>query len=253
MARVVSGAEPWSAEGGPLGVLVLHGLTGSPAGVRPLAEALASEGLAIELPLLPGHGTHWRDLRQSTWHDWEREALAALERLRARTSVRIVAGLSMGGALALHLATTRPEDVDGLVLVNPWVATRDLRLLALPVLQHLVPGIAGVGNDIALPGADELAYPTLPLKALRSAIVFQRRLDLAAVRAPLLVFTSHEDHVVPPENSRLVLDGASSADTEQVWLEHSFHVATLDHDAPIIAGRALAFARRIGRKDHADA
>lgn len=253
MARVVPGGEPWSADGGPLGALMLHGLTGSPAGVRPVAEALAADGLSVELPLLPGHGTHWRDLRRATWRDWAGEALGALERLRARTSVRVVVGLSMGGALALHLAATRRDAVDGLVLVNPWVATRDPRLLVLPVLQHLVPGIAGVGNDIALPGADERAYATLPLKALRSAIVFQRRLDLAAVTAPLLVLTSRQDHVVPPENSSVVLDGVSSAEREQVWLEHSFHVATLDHDAPVIVDRTRAFARRIGRKDHADA
>ncbi len=57
MNQPIPGAEPWSAAGGPLGVLVLHGFTGNPQSMRSLAEAFAAAGYTVELPLLPGHGT----------------------------------------------------------------------------------------------------------------------------------------------------------------------------------------------------
>lgn len=253
MVQVIPGAESWSSQGGDTGALLLHGFTGNPVSLRPLAERLAAEGFAVELPRLPGHGTDWRDLRGTRARDWQREALAALELLRVRTSRRIVVGLSMGGALALHLAASHPTAVDGLVLVNPWVRLDDPRARWLPVLKRVLPGLPGVGNDIALPGADEKPYPTVPLGALHSVVGLQRRLDLSAVAAPLVVLTSRRDHVVAPDNSRVVLESVSSAAREQVWLEHSFHVATLDHDAPVIEERTLDVLRRLRDKDLADA
>ncbi len=245
--RMVAGAEPWSASGGDIGALLLHGFTGSPAAVRPLAEGLAEAGLAVELPRLPGHGTRWQDLQRTTWRDWAREALAALELLRARTSTRVVVGLSVGGALALHLAAVQPASVSGLVLVNPAVKATDPRLRVLSTLKRIVPTVAGVRNDIALPGADEKAYDRMPLKALHSLIGFQRDLDFGAVTAPLLLMTSRRDHVVGAEESALVLERVRSTSTEHVMLEHSFHVATLDHDAPVIQQRVIEFAESLAR------
>lgn len=245
MEAVMPGAEAWSAAGGRVGALVLHGFTGNPVAVRPLAEDLAAAGLAVELPRLPGHGTRWQDLQRTTAQDWTAAAADAFDRLVARTDRRVVVGLSFGAALALDLAARRPADVDGVVAVNPWVHNRDIRLTALPILKRLWPGLPGIGNDIALPGADEKPYPTLPLKALHSAVSFQRGIDFAAVTAPLLVMTSRRDHLIPPENSAFLLEHVGSSDTEQVWLEYSFHVATLDHDAPVISARTIAFAERV--------
>jgi carboxylesterase len=250
MTEVIQGAEAWShyPDGtADVGVLVLHGLTGSPVSMRPLAERLAEEGFAVEMPLLPGHGTHWRDLQRTTWHAWAGEASAALDRLRDRTRIRIVTGLSMGGTLALHLAVTRGRDLAGIAVINPSLAIADPRMKALPLLKWVVPGLPGIGNDIAKPGGDEQPYPRLPLRALASLVQLQRvvRQSLHRVTVPTLVLTSRQDHVVEPENSTTVLDGISSADREQVWLERSYHVATLDHDADLIVERVTGFARRL--------
>jgi carboxylesterase len=249
MAQVIPGCEPWSADGGDDGALVLHGFTGNPSSMRPLAEALADQGFTVEMPRLPGHGTRWQELQGTTWHDWAREMVAAFERLRARTTAQVAVGLSMGGTLALHLAETRGDDLAGVVAINPMLHSSDPRLKALPVLKWAVPALPGIGNDIAKPGGDELPYPKLPLKALASFVALQRRVreDLDRVRVPTLVFTSRNDHVVEPENGTTVMEGISSTDAEQVWLEHSYHVATLDHDAEDIAARTAAFVARVCR------
>lgn len=248
MTQVIEGAQAWSAEGRrDVGVLVLHGLTGNPVSLRPLAESLAGDGYHVELPRLPGHGTRWQDLARTTWRDWAREANAALELLRARTSAQVAVGLSMGGTLSLHLAITRPDDLAGIVLINPTVKLRDPRRKALPALKWVVPGLPGIGNDIAKPGGDEKPYPKMPLKALSSLVDLQRRVRarLGEVGLPMLVLTSRQDHVVDVADSRLVMDRVTSDEREQVWLERSYHVATLDHDAAEIEQRVAAFIEKV--------
>lgn len=252
---LLPGAEPFAADGGDVGVLVLHGFTGNPSSLRPLAEHLADAGFAVELPRLPGHGTTWRRLRRTGWPDWLREARAALLLLRDRTERQVVAGLSMGGALALRLLQTE-SGLAGGVLVNPSVDPRDPRLRALPVAKWLVPSVGGLGGDIAKPQADEHPYDRVPLKALASLLEGQRtvRAELHRVHQPLLVLTSAQDHVVDPADSRLVVEGVASADVEHVILERSYHVATLDYDADLIAERAERFTRRVaGAPADADA
>jgi carboxylesterase len=247
MSRVQPGAQAWSAEDGDVGVLVLHGFTGNPVATRPLAEALTGAGFGVEMPRLPGHGTSWRELQHTTWRDWSREAVCAFAALRARTRLQFVAGLSLGGTLALELAEHSGDDLAGLVLINPSLFSNDSRLHALPVLKWLVPSLPGVGNDIAKPGADEQPYARVPLKALASLTHLQRRVraGLAAVTTPTLVLTSRQDHLVEPANSQLVMDRISSPDKRQLWLEDSYHVATLDYDAERIAQESIGFIRRL--------
>ena len=79
-----------------------------------------------------------------------------------------MAGLSMGGCLSLRLAEERPDDVSGLMLVNPSVISVNKQLYAVPVLKRLVGSIKGIANDIKKPGIDEYGYDRVPLKALDS-------------------------------------------------------------------------------------
>src|SRR3954452_2557997 len=117
-APIMDGCEPESLDGGPHGALVLHGFTGNPGSMKGLAHALADAGFAVELPLLPGHGTAIEDMLPTTWADWSVAAEAALERLEARVDGKVVvAGLSMGGSLTAWLGTRRPE-LAGLVFIN---------------------------------------------------------------------------------------------------------------------------------------
>jgi carboxylesterase len=247
---VVAGAEPLSHDDGSLGVLLSHGFTGSPASMRPWGQYLADRGYTVRVPRLPGHGTTWQELNTVGWQDWYGELDEALTQLRARCERVAVCGLSMGGSLALRLAEQRPEDVDALVLVNPAVAIKDPRLTLLPVLKHLVPSLPGIGNDIKMPGGDETGYTRTPLRALSSLLRGwqQVRADLPQVTAPLLVFRSVDDHVVDEISLGLIRAGVESSIAEYVTLTNSFHVATLDFDAPLIFEQSAAFlATHLGR------
>lgn len=240
-------ARPELTDGRPVGVLLLHGFSGSPASMHPWARDLNVRGYAVEVPLLPGHATRWQDLNEVSWTDWYDEASAALDRLRADTDAVVVAALSMGGCLALRLAEQRPADVAGLVLVNPFVSSTRKELVALPLLKRVVPSLKGVVNDIKKPGQDEVGYPRLPLRGLHEVVRLWGELvpGLPTVTAPLLFFRSSVDHVIDASSSATVLDAIGSTDKEERILTDSYHVATLDNDAPRIFEESAAFVARV--------
>ena len=244
---VVPGAEPWSADGDGTGVLVIHGFTGSPASVRPWAAELAAQGWTVRVPRLPGHGTRWQDMNLTTWQDWYAEVDAALADLRARCDHVFVMGLSMGGTLTLRLAEQHGAEIAGIVLVNPSVHTERIDRFALPVVQRFVASFPGISNDIAKPGQDEVAYDRLPLKAAYSLsqLWSVTKAGIASITQPVLLFRSLNDHVVEPSNAAYILANVSSADVTEVVLPDSYHVATLDHDAPLIVRDSIAFVRRL--------
>ena len=248
---IVPGAEPFTFDGGSTGVLLLHGFTGNPSSLRQLGEWLSARGHAVECPRYPGHGsTTWRDLARYRWTDWAREADRALERLSTRTDVVVLLGLSMGGAMGVHLAATRPDRVHGLAIVNGFF--RDRRILATPYVWPLIPPQRGIGNDIAKEGADELPYERIPVRAVAELAKFLRvvRKELPHVRQPLLVFNSTDDHVVPKGTAAWLMSRIGSSRKELVELERSYHVATLDHDAELIFERTHDFAESVRRDRH---
>jgi carboxylesterase len=229
-------------------VLVLHGFTGSPVSMRPLAGALAEAGFAVELPRLPGHGTDTADLVETGWDDWLTEAERALEVVQARTPDGRVAvvGLSMGGALTAALAQGHPE-LAGIVLINaPVAAPAELAAAMEEMLAGGVEVLDSVSGDIADPDADEVAYDETPLRPLVTMIMAGQDVlrRLPEIRIPALVITSRQDHVVNPEDSD-VLAAELGGPVERIWLEKSFHVATLDYDRAEVESATIAFVGRV--------
>ncbi len=250
---VLPGAEPFEFPGstgadGRTGVLLVHGFTGTPLSLRPWGEHLATEGLAVRCPLLPGHGTRWQDCNQVDEDAWVATAQDAFEALAAECDRVFVAGLSMGGTVATRLAELR-TDVAGLVVVNPSLLTRRLDARLLPVLARVTGSWAPIGSDIKRPGVVEQAYDRMPLHGMMALRRLWRttRADLHRVTAPVLAFTSVDDHVVEPESTDVLLDGVSSEDVTRVRLEDSYHVATLDNDAPLIFDRTVGWVRAHAR------
>ena len=244
---ILPGAEPFSHDGSDVGVLLVHGFTSTPQSLRPWAEHLAEAGYTVRLPRLPGHGTTWQEMNRTEWSDWYATVDATFRELLARCRTVVVAGLSMGGAMALQLAQNHGPRVAGLVLVNPAVKFEDPRLVVLPVLKHLVGALPGIANDIKKADATELAYTKTPLKAGHSQVVAWRTIirDLPEVTQPVLLLHSPQDHVVPASSSALVLGKISSQDVQEILLENSYHVATLDNDAPLIFAESVKFIERL--------
>lgn len=245
---LLAGAEPFSHTGtSGTGVLLCHGFTGTPASMRPWGEYLAAPGFSVRGPRLPGHGTTWQDMNRTRWTDWYGAVRTELLDLRTSCDTVFVFGMSMGGTLALRLAQEFGSDIAGLALVNPSVLTlrRDARLL--PLLSRVLASVPGVAGDIAKPGVTELAYHRVPVRAAASLSQLWRltRADLHKVTQPLLLMHSVVDHVVEPVNSQVVAEGVRSEQLVDVPLEHSFHVATLDNDAPLIFERSVEFIHSV--------
>jgi carboxylesterase len=248
------GAEPFDFPGsdgpdGRTGVLLVHGFTGTPMSMRPWGEHLAAEGFAVRCPLLPGHGTRWQDCNASTHDQWTTTVENAFDELAAVCDRVFVAGLSMGGTLATRLAEVRSDDVAGLLLVNPALMTQRLDAKLLPMLARITPSWAPIASDIKKSGVTELAYLKLPTRAMMQlrGLWAATRAELGRVCAPVIVFHSREDHVVEPVNSEILLAGIGSTDRTEVVLEDSYHVATLDNDAPVIFAGSVDWIReRVG-------
>jgi carboxylesterase len=215
--------------------------------VQSLADAFGVGGFDVEMPLLPGHGTQVADMVPTRWVDWSSAVDEAYGRLAQRCSQVVVAGLSMGGTLTLWTALQYPQ-VAAAICVNPAAQPQPDEVIAM--LNDLeaqgMQTMPGIGSDIAMPGVVEQAYAETPVAALRSLLVDgvgPLAARYASATVPLLLCTSRQDHVVDPIQSDFVAE-AWGAPVERLWLERSFHVATQDHDAGLIAEHAVAFARR---------
>lgn len=255
--------EPWSSSGfgerARTGIALIHGFTGSPVSLRPLAEMLGSAGFCVELPRLPGHGTTWRDMLPTRYDDWRAHVAATAKSLRARTDRVVLLGLSMGGTLSLDVASGGGADVAGVISINAQILDRQGIVVKLgPYLEKILPAVpakvAGLTrNDIAKPHTLEQAYNWVPSAAgnslLRALPRVRRQLD--HVPCPVLVMYSPNDHSVSPENSRALLRLIKSPALDELVLERSYHVATLDYDQELILERAIAFADRLGNAGRA--
>ncbi len=245
MPELLPGAEPIDLPGGPVGVVLCHGFTGTTQSIRPWAEHLGRAGLTVVAPRLPGHGTTWQQMNSTGFDDWYAELERAFDDVRSRCATVFAMGLSMGGTLVLRLAELRAGQVAGVVVVNTSLATERKDAKLLPLLARVLASRPGIASDIKRPGQVELAYDRLPLKA---ALSLQQawpvvRGDLARISCPVLAFRSAVDHVVEPASGRALLVGCVDGIVTEQVLPDSYHVATLDNDAPTIFAGSLDFVR----------
>lgn len=237
-------AAPFSADGGPVGVLVLHGFTGSPGTVRQWAAHLAESGLTVRAPLLAGHGAGWRALGTTGWGDWYASAERAFVELYARCEQVFVTGISMGGCLAFRLAETQGDRVGGLVVVNPSLAGDNPLIPLAPALKYVIKSLPAIGGDIKKPGVREGALKRTPVSSIATLPAMWQATagELASVTQPVLVYRSKVDHVVGPASMKVLNQALPGAEVRM--LANSYHVATLDNDAPEIFDGTLAFIQK---------
>jgi carboxylesterase len=255
MARasaLMPGAEAFAHPGdAEIGVLLVHGFTGSPAEMRPLGEALAQSGVGSECMLLRGHGTHPNDMLEARHDHWIDDLERGLDRLLKRHARAAIVGLSMGGTLALNLAARHQHDsrVAGLVTICAPLTLDDWRLRYVHILGRLIKWQAWGPPDILDQGAwhRHIGYRRFRSQAIVEllALMADTNARLAEVHQPIVVVQANDDHVVPPRNARLIHDGVSSRDRRIVMLDDCYHVMTVDRAAARLNEAVVEFVERL--------
>lgn len=225
-----------------IGVLVIHGFTSTTSSMMYLAQKFADSGYNVELPPLKGHGTKWDDMNNVSYQDWIDDVENAYNILRQRSNIIFVCGLSMGGALALHLAEQHSE-IKGLIIINNALIFTNPKFLFVPILQHILPYVPAVAGDIKKPDTVEIAYTKTSIKAVNQMLKLLKitKNNLNKIKMPALIFKSRDDHVIPIKSATYTLNNISSKDKELIWLKNSYHVAPLDNDKELIAEKSLEF------------
>lgn len=226
--------------------LCLHGLTGTPYEVRPIAEALVARGVRARGIRMAGHGESVEALANTTHEEWVARARAALGELRAEHDRVFLVGVSMGGLVSLRLAQT--ERVDGLVVVGtPLAFSLAIRRL-LPLLRPIVWARRKRGSDIQDPGARARHPETaaMPLDAVAELIELQAEVvpELGRITAPILVAHGRLDRTARPRDAERIVASVGSREKELFLLARSGHVATVDYDGPALATAAADFLGR---------
>jgi carboxylesterase len=214
--------------GGPVGVFLSHGYTATAAEVRPLAEKLRAKGYTVTAPLLPGHGTQPRDLNRVRWQEWVEAGAAACQELFKHCERVFVGGESMGGVLALYLASQNPH-LAGVLLYAPALRL-NLSPLDKAKLYLGAPFLSEVGRNMLDCSEYWQGYPGLPLKGALQLLRFAAATEaqLANIHQPVLVFQGRRDVTVAPEAGEVILNGVRSTLKEHHWMEKTSHAVLLD-------------------------
>ena len=234
-----------TGENGKVGIIFVHGFTGSPASMRPWAEYFQGAGYTVSVPQLPGHGTHWEDLNKVSWQQWPAKVVEELAWIKSQCSKVFIFGLSMGGCTTLNVVENHA--IDGIVLVNPMSHIPGVQIKFAPLIALFKKGMPSVGDDIKKPGKTEWGYDVLPTRGviqLQKMLISTRR-NLKQATSPLLVFHSQDDHILPVSNTNIIVSeiGTPIDSITRVELSNSYHVAILDYDAEIIFERSMQFVK----------
>ena len=234
---------------GHIGVVLVHGFTGSPAAMRPWAEFLNARGYSVRVPLLPGHGTKPSDLNEVQWPEWPAKVKAEIAELQKHCSQVFVAGLSMGGGTTLHVAAELGDELSGIILVNPMIHVRGISPTLAFAISRVVKFGKSVGNDIKRKGVTEYSYDKMPYRGIHQLLTMLQltRAALPSVKVPMQLFHSVDDHTLPVSNTEIIMREVGSTNKSRIELLNSFHVATLDHDSELIFANSLTFIEGLSK------
>ncbi len=244
--------RPWTLGEGRRGVLLLHGFAGTPPELRRLGEHLAGHGFRCRGPALAGHATTPEELEATVRQDWIASAQAELDSLARDCDEVMVAGQSMGGAIALHLAATDLRIAAVATLAAPvWLSSLASRVV--PVARRLIRW-QSPGRDIDLydlAATDELySHGRRPMRSIHEFVrlIGEVRDELVAIRAPVLVLHGGRDRTIDPANAaeierRLV----SSREVRRQAFPRSGHGMSVDIDRDQINAAVLEWFERHSR------
>ena len=231
--------------GGPSGVLLIHGYTGSPTEMRWIGDYLHARGLTVSAPLLPGHGTTPEEMNRCRWTDWTAHAEAALADLRARCSLVFVGGLSMGSLLTLYLAA-KHADLAGAILYSPAVWTATSLIYFTPLARHFVAfRPKPVDSDLVDPQADRQiwCYDVDPVGAAAELLklMLTVRRSLSKVVCPVSIIYSTRDAAIHPASAQRTFERLGAQEKQLIALSNSGHCITVDGEWEHVAQSTYDF------------
>lgn len=257
----------YTIKGGQTGVLLVHGLCGTPTEMRYIANGLARQGYTVHCPQLAGHCGTEADLKASTWQDWYKSAEQGLEAISKECDTVIVGGLSTGAVLALMLAANHSEKVKGLALYSPtlwlngwqipWYATL-FRLVTFRAFANLIkfPAPLEFGiKDVRLrefikkamtaPGAPTVPFSTPGVAVLERRWLVDATLKLLSrVTQPALILHPREDDYAHLSNAAFLQEKLAGP-VDLVVLEDSYHLITIDRQRDLVLNCTSAFLARV--------
>ena len=218
--------------------------------MRLIGEGLRNNGFAVRGILLPGHGESPQAMGKASWQDWFRVSREAAMEMRKAYKTFTVAGLSMGGCLALMLA--EQMDADACVpIAAPMKTTARFRSLApVAALPHPMVHKQADGRRDSLIAEYDIGYDSYPMRSVHdlSVIMSRARKNLNLIHCPVLAIQSHGDKTVTPDSPDIILNGVSSKIKAQLWLENAPHVCTISPEYPKIVDAMTKFLRRTEEK-----
>jgi carboxylesterase len=241
-------AQPFFFPGREPACLLIHGLTSTPWEVRPVGLALRSAGIHAESLWLPGHGTTVEDLAQVGWREWVAAVTARYDAMAVRHERVAVMGTSLGGSLALWLATIRPVatvvSMGGAVWLNPAARWARLASYLRPLQEKRTEG-----SSIFEPEARRLhpSYRFMSLRAVGEMHTLSRMLKarLDQITAPALILHATQDSVIDPANATYIYDHIVSDVKKLVWYEKSDHIITEDYEREAVTGEVVQWVKTV--------
>ncbi|MHB8073621.1 alpha/beta hydrolase [Desulfosporosinus fructosivorans] len=245
--------EPFHFSGNHVGCLLIHGFSGSPSEMRLLGERLAKLGWTVHGIRLSGHGTTPEEMAKTRWEDWTKDAVAGVAELRKTCDTVIGVGLSMGGLLALHLATLGL--LDGIVTLNAPMVLADRRTRYAKLIRLFITFI-GKPKSHRVAAAPEsiperFVYERIPVDGLVSLNrgIRQVRSKLSSITCPALLMQSRKDFTVNPESVQIIQEQIKHVNPIVHYWEKSGHILTLGREREEVALKVHEFLQKFTTRD----
>ena len=267
---------------GPVAVLLVHGLTGTPAEMKHFGRVISRKGVSVACPELAGHCKSIKDLQATNWHDWYESMARAFDAMKQEFDQVFIAGLSMGALVALLIAAKKGKEVAGVILLSAtffydgWNVPKYKQMFLLPMVlytplkyflewEETAPYgikdertralVAAILDNKDAKTADKIGY----FKTPATVILESKRLIKAAqkclpnVVSPTLIVHSTEDDMASLKNAYYVQEHIAAKHVETFFVDDTYHVLTLDKRKDDIAKRVAEFCRQLSANETIDA
>ena len=229
---------------------MVHGFGDTASLMEPMGTYLSDRGMTTKGITLPGHGTSLEEFANIS----NQQLLGVVEKeytaLKKQCESVVTVGFSMGGLLALQLATMR--DLEGVVTICAPVFPRG-GVAGEKIIKSVAKVGAVFGANIPKLGMTSLADKTLseylagyrsyPARSVLRLVELMEttRGVLTRVNAPLLVVQSRRDDVVWKNSGEFIMGSVRSKEKSFIRLENSRHKAPLDRDRRILFEEVIKF------------